>query len=169
MLNRYDPFDRSMSLRQVMDRLLEDAFVMPRGGESQRWSGPAVDAYEAGDELIVEAHVSGFKPEQLDVNVELGVLTISGQAEAEQERKERNYLLREKRGGRFNRSLQLPPSYTPEPTQATFEHGVLRLVFPKAEEAKPRRVQISGASGDGRRVLTNGQSKAQPAGAGVRS
>jgi HSP20 family protein len=169
MLDRYDPFGRSMSLRQVMDRLLEDAFVMPRGGESQGWGGPAVDVYEDGDELIVEAHVSGFKPEQLDVNVERGVLTISGQTEAEQERKERNYLLREKRSGRFTRSLQLPPSYTADPTQATFEHGVLRLVFPKAEEAKPRRIQISGASGDGQRVLTNGQSKARPAGAGARS
>src|SRR5829696_9262266 len=109
MLNRYDPISRSMSLRQVMDRLLEDAFVMPRGGESQEWGGPSVDVYEEGDELIVEAHVSGFKPEQLDVNVERGVLTISGQSEAEQERKERHYLLREKRSGRFSRNLQLPP------------------------------------------------------------
>ena len=167
MLDRYDPFGRSMSLRQVMDRLLEDAFIMPRQGGAE--GGPAVDVYEEGDNLIVEAHVPGFKPENLDVNVERGALTISGHSEAEEERKERNYLLREKRSGRFTRSLQLPPSYTTDPTQATFEHGVLRLVFPKAEEAKPRRIQISGASGDGQRVLGNGQAKAEPAGAGARS
>ena len=168
MLDRSDPFGRAMGLRQVMDRLLEDAFVLPRGGESQGWGGPSVNVYEEGDNLIVEAHVPGFTPEQLDVNVERGMLTISGQSEAEEERKERNYLLREKRSGRFTRSLQLPTSYTTEPTQATFEHGVLRLIFPKADEAKPRRIPISGASGNGQPVLTNGQSKAQPAGAGAR-
>jgi len=167
MLDRYDPFGRAMGLRQVMDRLLEDAFIVPRPGGTE--SSPSVDVYEEGDNLIVEAHAPGFKPENLDVNVERGVLTISGQSEAEQERKERNYLLREKRSGRFTRSLQLPPSYTTDPTQATFEHGVLHLVFPKAEEAKPRRIQLSGTGGDGQRVLTNGQSKAQPAGAGARN
>jgi len=167
MLDRYEPFGRAMGLRQVMDRLLEDAFIAPRPGGAE--GSPSVDVYEEGDNLIVEAHAPGFKPEHLDVNVERGGLTISGQSEAEEERKERHYLLREKRSGRFTRSLQLPPSYTADPTQATFEHGVLRLVFPKAEEAKSRRIQLSGASGDGQRVLTNGQSRAQPAGAGARS
>src|SRR3954468_22737539 len=165
MLDRYEPFGRAMGLRQVMDRLLEDAFIAPRPGGAE--SSPSVDVYEEGDNLIVEAHAPGFKPESLDVNVERGVLTISGQSEAEEELKERHYLLREKRSGRFSRSLQLPPSYTADPTEATFEHGVLRLVFPKAEEAKPHRIQLSGARGDGQRVLTNGQSRAQPAGAGA--
>ena len=106
MIDRYDPFGRAMGLRQVMDRLLEDAFVMPRqGGDG---GGPAMDVYEEDDALVVEAHVSGFKPDDLDINVEHGVLTISGQAKAEQERKERNYLVREQRTGRFSRSLRLP-------------------------------------------------------------
>src|SRR5215208_2939903 len=121
MIDRYEPLGRSMSLRQIMDRLMEDAFVMPRPGGAE--GSLSVDVYEEGDNL--------------DVNVERGVLTISGQTEAEQERTQRNYLLREKRSGRFSRSLQLPPSYTADPSEATFEDGVLRLVFPKAEEAKP--------------------------------
>jgi HSP20 family protein len=152
VIDRYDPFGRTMGLRQVMDRLLEDAVVMPgQGGADSR---PAVDVYEEDDNLIVEAHLPGFKPENLDVNVERGVLTLSGQTEIEQERKERHYLLREKRSGRFSRSLHLPPSYTADPTQATFEHGVLRLVFPKAEEAKPRRIQIGAI---GQQAMSNGQ------------
>jgi HSP20 family protein len=167
MLDRYDPFGRTMGLRQVMDRLLEDAFVMPRPGGTD--GGPSVDVYEEGDNLVVEAQVPGFKPENLDVNVERGVLTISGQTETQEERKERNYLLRERRGGRFTRSLQLPPTYTPDPTQATFENGVLRLVFPKAEEAKPRRIQISGANRSGQPQLTNDQSESRPAGAAATS
>jgi HSP20 family protein len=162
MIDRYEPFGRSMSLRQIMDRLLEDAFVMPRqvGAEGSL----SVDVYEEGDNLVVEAHVPGFKPENLDVNVERGVLTISGQTEAAEERQERNYLLREKRSGRFTRSLQLPPSYTADPSEATFEHGVLRLVFPKAEEAKPRRIQIGGTS---QQAMSSGQGQTQPSGQGA--
>ena len=142
MIDRHDPFGRAMGLRQIMDRLLEDAVVMPRqGGDG---GGPAMDVYEEDDALVVEAHVSGFKSDELDINVEQGVLTISGQAKAEQERKERNYLVREQRAGRFSRSLRLPPTYDADACTARFEDGVLRLVFPKSEAAKPRRIQIDG-------------------------
>ena len=142
MIERFEPVGRGMSLRQLMDRMLEDAFVMPREGGEGWGSGPAMDVYEEGDNLVVEAHLPGIQPDDLDVHVEQGVLTISGKTESEQERKERNYLLREKRSGRFTRSLQLPATYRTEECQANFENGVLRLTFPKAEEAKPRRLQI---------------------------
>ncbi len=81
MLDRHDPFGRTLGLRQVMDRLLEDAVVMPRGGngDGQGWGGPALNVYEDGDTLVVEAQLPGLKPEDLDINVEQGVLTISGQ------------------------------------------------------------------------------------------
>jgi HSP20 family protein len=155
MLDRHDPFARSLGLRQVMDRLLEDAVVMPRNGDGQGWGGPALNAYEDGDELVVEAQLPGLKPEVLDINVEQGVLTISGQTTAEEERKERNYLIREHRTGRFSRSLRLPATYNPDACQATFEHGVLRLAFPKSEAAKPRRIQIGGGS---QPAMTSGKS-----------
>src|SRR3712207_2332240 len=89
MLDRHDPFGRAMGLRQMMDRLLEDAFVMPRGGhgDGQGWGGPALNVYEDADTLVVEAQLPGLKPENLDINVEQGVLTISGQTTAEEERK----------------------------------------------------------------------------------
>jgi len=169
MLDRNDPFGRAMGLRQVMDRLLEDAVVMPRGGESQGWGGPSLNVYEEGDELLVEAQLPGLRPEDLEINVEQGVLTISGQIKAEEERTERNYLVREHRTGRFSRSLRLPPAYDSDACKADFDHGVLRLVFPKSEAAKPRRIQLSGASGGGQHGLTNGQTKAQPVGAGTGS
>ena len=143
MIDRFGATGRPMSLRQVMDRMLEDAFVLPREGSGEGWGGPAIDVYEEGDNLIVEAHLPGIKTEDLDINVERGVLTISGKTEREQERTERNYLLREQRSGRFTRSLQLPATYQGEQCQATYENGVLRLTFPKAEEAKPRRIQLN--------------------------
>ena len=145
MLDRQDAFGRAMGLRQVMDRLLEDAVVMPRG-DGQGVGGPALNVYEEGDQLTVEAQLPGLKPEDLDINVEQGVLTISGQTTTEEERKERNYLVREHRTGRFSRSLRLPATYDSEGCTANFEHGVLRLAFPKSEAAKPRRIQIGGGS-----------------------
>ena len=160
MLDRHDPFGRAMGLRQMMDRLLEDAVVMPRGGngDGQGWGGPALNVYEDGDNLVVEAQLPGMKPEDLDINVEQGVLTISGQTKAEEERKERNYLLREHRTGRFNRSLRLPGTYNPDACQASYEHGVLRLAFPKSEAAKPRRIQIGTGS---QPAVTSGQGDPQ--------
>lgn len=154
MIDRFGATGRPMSLRQMMDRMLEDAFVVPREGSAEGWGGPAVDAYEEGDNLVVEAHLPGLKPDQIDVNVERGVLTISGKTDSEQERTERNYLLRERRSGRFSRSLQLPATYTADPSEATFEQGVPRLVFPKAEEAKPRRIQLNTG---GQTAITSGQ------------
>jgi HSP20 family protein len=145
MLDRNDALGRAMGLRQVMDRLLEDAFVMPRGGDGQSWGGPALNVYEEGDQLTVEAQLPGLKSDDLDINVEQGVLTISGQTATQEERKERNYLVREHRTGRFSRSLRLPATYNSDGCTANFEHGVLRLTFPKSEAAKPRRIQIGGS------------------------
>jgi HSP20 family protein len=174
VIDRYGSMGRAMSLRQMMDRMLEDAFVMPReggggtGGEG--WGGPSLDVYEEGDNLVVEAQLPGMKPDDIEVNVERGVLTISGRTESEQERKERNYLLREKRSGRFSRSLQLPNTYRTEECQANFEHGVLRLTFPKAEEAKPRRIQIGsggqrtieGQKREGQQAQSTGGTRMKP-------
>jgi HSP20 family protein len=160
MLDRYQPIAPTMGLRQVMDRLLEDAFVLPRGGDGQSWGGPALNVYEEGDQLMVEAQIPGLKPEDLDINVEQGVLTISGQTTHEEERKERNYLVREHRSGRFSRGLRLPPAYDADGCAATFEHGVLKLVFPKSESAKPHHIQIGGAS---QAAMTSGKEKTDPA------
>ena len=157
MIDRYQAFGPTMGLRQVMDRLLEDAFVMPRAGDGQGWSGPALNVYEEGDQLTVEAQIPGLKPEDLDINVEQGMLTISGQTTTEEERKGRSYFVREHRSGRFSRSLRLPSSYDADACTATFEHGVLKLAFPKSEAAKPHRIQIGGAS---QPTMTSGKEKA---------
>jgi HSP20 family protein len=129
---------------------------MPRNGDGQGWGGPALNVYEDGDTLVVEAQLPGLKPEDLDINVEQGVLTISGQTTTEEERKERHYLVREHRTGRFSRSLRLPATYDSDGCTANFEHGVLRLAFPKSEAAKPRRIQIGGGS---QPAMTSGKAK----------
>ena len=148
MIDRYSPAGQALSLRQVMDRLLEDAFVSPRNVAGQPGSagGPALNAYEEGDRFVVETQLPGMKPEDIDVRIEQGVLTIQGETKAEEERKERNYLIREHRMGRFSRSVRLPKTVDPDAVQATYENGVLRLTLPKAERAKARRIQIETGS-----------------------
>ena len=76
MIERYDPFGRMMSLRQMMDRLLEDAFVLPPEGQTTGMASTALNVYEEGDDLVVEAPLPGMRPEDIDVSVERGVLTI---------------------------------------------------------------------------------------------
>jgi len=160
MIDRHGPFAQPMGLRQVMDRLLEDAVIAPRQGGAAAWGGPALDVYEEGDNLTVEAQLPGLQLDDIDVNVERGVLTISGRTVAEPESQGRNYLVREQRTGQFSRSLQLPATYTADPSQATYEHGVLRLVFPKSEQAKPRRIQVT--TGTSQQAMTNGHTSRQP-------
>jgi HSP20 family protein len=144
MIYRYDPASGPLSLRQMMDRLLEEAFVSPRGlaGQLGGAGGPALNAYEEGDQFVVETQLPGMKPEDIQVSIEQGVLTIQGQTRAEEERKERTYLIREHRTGRFRRGVRLPETVDPDAVQATYEDGVLRLMLPKAERAKARRIQI---------------------------
>ena len=143
MFERHGPAGQAMGLRQVMDRLLEDAVIAPRQGGTAAWGGPALDVYEEDDNLTVEAQLPGLHPDAIEVHVERGVLTISGRTAAQPDSPGRNYLVREQHVGQFSRSLQLPATYTAEPSQATYEQGILRLVFPKSEQAKPRRIQLN--------------------------
>jgi len=76
MIDRHGSIGRAMSLRQLMDRMLEDAYVMPREGGGEGGGSMSMDVYEDADDLVVEAHLPGLKPDDVDVNVERGVLRI---------------------------------------------------------------------------------------------
>jgi len=156
MIDRSSGIGQAMSLRQMMDRMFDEAFIFPNGGKGgEPWGGFPLDVYEQGDNLVVEAHLPGLSPEAVDVHVERGLLTIQGQTSTDNEQTDRHYLLREHRAGRFTSTIQLPASYTADPTEATYQQGVLRLVFPKAEEAKPRRIQV-GTGAQEHSALKNG-------------
>jgi HSP20 family protein len=159
MIERYDPFGRATSLRQLMDNLLSEAFVMPREGRRGSTGSAPLNMYEEGDTLVVEAELPGMKPEDIDVSVERGMLTIRAQSKSEEERKERNYLVREQRRGSFVRSIRLPETFNADACKAQFENGLLRLTFPKSERARPRRIEISGG---GQQTAQAGGTEAQP-------
>ena len=112
-------------------------------GASSTWY-PVVDVREDKDELSLQAELPGLRSEDVRVNVENGVLTISGEKKQEIEECQEgsDYHLVERRYGRFERSFTLPRSVDAEKVKAEFANGVLTVTLPKAEAAKPRRIEV---------------------------
>jgi HSP20 family protein len=146
-ITRFDPFGEMVTLRQAMDRLFEDSFVSPLGlrafnGDA---AGPALDVHQNADEIVVTAALPGVKPEDVDITITGQTLSIRGELKADEKVERDQYLYRERRFGTFNRQLQLPVRVQGDGATATFENGLLRLTIPKAEEVKPRQIQVKAA------------------------
>ena len=145
-LMRFDPERELLSLRDAMNRLMEESFVLPSmvgevRGSGRSW-GLAVDMFETNDHLVVKASVPGVKPENLDVTVQGDTLTIKGETKEEQEGQQGRYHFRERRQGAFSRTVTLPYPIQSDKVEASFENGVLTLMLPKAEEVKPRSIKV---------------------------
>lgn len=157
IVRRPSPFGEVMTLRQAMDRLFDDDYRPWRwlsGGQD----GPALplDVTTGTDALTIEAALPGVKPEDVDITIENGTVTISGKTASERSAEEGAYVLQEIRRGTFSRSVTLPTGLEADKAKATFEHGVLRLEIPKAEQVKPRQIKISPVSdGHGERSSDN--------------
>lgn len=133
-------------LRYEMDRLFENAFQDALGttgrGRLSRWT-PATNLVETADAYEVSMNLAGFDRDDIEVTVDQGVLTITGERAEEHEGEERNYHLKERSVGRFSRSFSLPTSVDAENVSATYENGVLRVDLPKQEEARTRKIEVS--------------------------
>ncbi len=143
-LIRLQPFQELTSLRQAMDRLFEDGPGRPfrLAPAFDEGLAPAVDVYETTDELLVKAPLPGVKPEELDINIADNILTIKGETKVEHEDKQGNYLRKECHYGAFARSLALPAGLNTNKADANLESGMLTLTIPKAEEARPKVVEV---------------------------
>jgi HSP20 family protein len=102
----------------------------------------AVDVYETEDAVVVKSAIPGVKPEDIDISLTGDTLTIKGETKSEEEVKEENYVRREMRYGSFARTLSVPTSVVTDKAEAKFADGVLTLTLPKAEEVKPKAIQI---------------------------
>ena len=148
---RPSPFGELLSLRQAMDRLFEDSYVRPPGAWSagaSEASPLALDVSTSNDALVIEAALPGVRPDDVDITVEDGTLTIRGQSRTgRQDREaESGYLVQEIRRGEFSRSVSLPAGLEPDRAEATFEDGILTLRIPRAEQVKPRQIRINPTS-----------------------
>ena len=143
----FDPFGEMVTLRQAMDRLFEDSLVSPLTLRSFNGEAvaPPLDVHQTADEIVVTAALPGIRPDDVDITITGQTLSIRGEFKADEEISRDQYLYRERRYGTFHRQIQLPVRVQGDAANATFENGELRLSIPKAEEVKPRQIQVKAA------------------------
>jgi HSP20 family protein len=143
-ITRFDPLGEMVTLRQAMDRLFEDSFVSPLTLRTYNGEGtsPALDVHQTADEIVVTAALPGMKAEDVDITITGQTLSIRGEFKADEKIERDQYLYRERRYGTFHRQLQLPVRVQGDAATASFQDGVLTLTIPKAEEMKPRQIQV---------------------------
>jgi HSP20 family protein len=132
-----------------MDRLFEESVVRPGAGwlASAGERTLAVDMYETDDAVVVKSAIPGIKVDDLDISVTGDTLTIKGETKTDEEIQEENYLYRERHYGSFCRALSIPVPVVTNKAEAEFENGILTLTLPKAEEVKPKAIQVKAKKG----------------------
>ena len=146
-LIRWEPVAELGTIQNEMNRLFNTFFDQPHatdrnGAAGRRWI-PAMDLIESGDHYVLRADLPGLSDEDVNVQLEDNVLTISGERKTEHETQQEGYYRLERAFGGFARSLTLPEGVDPDGVQAHFERGVLEIRIPKPEQRKPRHVQIN--------------------------
>ena len=145
------PFRRMSTLRgeidqlfdQVFDRFIESPSDIALGSQSFGGWLPAVDLYEDKDNLIVKAELPGMKKEDIDISLHDGFLTVSGERKEEKKTDSGESYRSERYLGRFSRSITLPTKVVADKINATYNDGVLTVVLPKSEEAKPKQIPVT--------------------------
>ena len=127
-------FGRLSSLRDELDSLFESSLT--------GWL-PALDAHEDKENFTVQVEVPGFKREDIQVSLQDGVLTISGERKEEKVSKETEIHRQERYYGKFTRALSLPTAVAADKVKAAYKDGILTVTLPKAEEAKPKQIDVS--------------------------
>ena len=146
---RGSPFGEMNLLQNQMNRLFDSALQGWSDGDSNgttSWT-PAADIYESDNELVVNMDLPGVDPNMVDIRVENNVLTIRGERHLEEKQKE-NFHRVERLYGPFARAFTLSTSVDPDKIRANYKAGVLSITLPKAEAAKPKRIQIAATSGN---------------------
>ncbi|HEX3434669.1 MAG TPA: Hsp20/alpha crystallin family protein [Solirubrobacteraceae bacterium] len=141
---RWEPTRELQSLQHEVNRLFGTVFDTQAGaanGALRRWI-PAMDLVEQDDQYVLRADLPGVGEEDVSVEFEDNVLTISGERKSEVEHGGEGYRRIERSSGSFARSLTLPEGIDPDAVNARFERGVLEVRVPKPEQRKPRRVAI---------------------------
>jgi HSP20 family protein len=148
------PFRGFYDMQGEMNRMFDEMFGgLARGGGRQRgelpsqWA-PSLDVLQEDGDIVVRAELPGVRQEDVDVTFHNGVLTVSGERKAEEQKEGSGYYVRERRYGSFRRSMTLPQSTDESGISARFQDGVLEVrVAGAAAVHEPKRIQIAG-SGD---------------------
>ena len=144
---RYQPYNMIRQFHNEVNRLVNDdsdnaqAFEHAYSGNPQ-WI-PAVDVKEENDRYLITADVPGVKPEEIELTMEEGVLTIKGERKVTSESETEGYTRNERRNGSFYRRFNLPESADSESISAKSNHGVLEVSIPKKPTLQPRRIEVN--------------------------
>ncbi len=134
-----------------MNRLFDDLWTGGRrwpfdgpfaGPAEGAWMAPAIDVREDEDAFVIAAELPGMSKDEVKIQFEEGVLTLSGEKKVESEKKGRTWHRMERRYGRFSRSIALPAGVDVDAADAKLEGGLLEIRIPKTEESKPKTVPI---------------------------
>jgi len=142
---RWDPFRDLNLLQDRMNRLFDDAGRGWRADEpaaTTTWS-PAVDIFETEGEIIVKAELPGMERKDISLHLENNVLSLRGERKFEKETKDENYHRIERSYGAFSRSFSIPATVDEEKIRAEYKDGVLNIVLPKKEQARPKQIKIT--------------------------
>ncbi|MCL4875766.1 MAG: Hsp20/alpha crystallin family protein [Anaerolineae bacterium] len=141
---RWDPMREAMELRRAFDRMFADA---QNGGAVRPFvARPALDVIEHDDRIVARLDLPGVAPENVNIEIKEGVLTISTEVSSDETHEQANYTYRERYQGSYQRQLRLSESIDTERVEAAFENGVLSLTLPKKPEAQPIRIPVKGAN-----------------------
>jgi HSP20 family protein len=172
-LIRWEPVRELNTIQNEMNRLFNTFFEAPTApgngpAQTRRWI-PAMDLVESNDDFLLRADLPGLGEEDVNIELEDNVLTISGERKAEHEERKEGYYRVERAHGSFSRSLTLPEGVDPERVKASFDRGVLEVRIPKPEQRKPRKVTISAGGGaaktiEGSETQPSTNSAQEPAG-----
>jgi HSP20 family protein len=147
IIRRANPFDELFTLRRTVDRLFDEDVFHPRTWRTVSLGAePALDITTTPDELLVKASLPGWQPEDVEITLTGSTLTISGEMREEARREEESWILNEIRRASFSRTLELPEGLLGDRASATYEHGILTLHIPKAEEVKPKQIRITATT-----------------------
>ena len=143
-LGTWTGFGQLTDLRDEIDRLFETPLAeLSRGSQLLSGWTPAVDLYEDKDNVYVKAELPGMKKEEIEVTLHDGTLSISGERKVENKVKNSEVYRAERFFGRFQRTVTLPVPVAVDKVKAQYKDGVLTITLPKAEEAKPKHIDVN--------------------------
>jgi len=140
----WSALDRWSNLRNELNSFFDMPFWSSFGRGGQLFTGwsPALDLYETGDNLVAVVELPGMHKEDIDISLHDGTLTISGERKRESTDGEKAQRT-ERYVGTFRRSIALPTRVDASEVSAAYQDGILKVTLPKAEEAKPKQIQVS--------------------------
>ena len=140
----WSALDRWSNLRDELNSFFGMPFWSSFCRTGQLFTGwsPALDLYESGDHFVAVVELPGMRKEEIDISLHDGALTISGERKRESTNGE-TAQRSERYVGTFRRSIALPTRVDATKVSATYQEGILKVTLPKAEEAKPKQIQVS--------------------------